>query len=94
MDCIVLAVNPQHDVLTQCMVTELIDRIDVYHAEKQDDGITTQHVVIHFQHKKSGVALQGYSDPISTLRMCHLLNLDAYSNYAHKILINFRSRLR
>lgn len=34
--------------LTQRMVTELIDHIDVYHAEKQEDGITTQQVVIHY----------------------------------------------
>ncbi len=29
------------------MVAELIDHIDVYHAEKQD-GITTQRVVIYY----------------------------------------------
>ena len=29
------------------MVTELIDHIDVYHAEKDGDGLTTQQVVIH-----------------------------------------------
>jgi len=34
--------------LTQRMVAELIDHIDVYHAEKQEDGITTQQVVIHY----------------------------------------------
>lgn len=34
--------------LTQRMVTELIDHIDVYHAEKQEDGITSQQVVIHY----------------------------------------------
>ncbi len=34
--------------LTQRMVTELIDHIDVYHAEKQEDGTTTQQVVIHY----------------------------------------------
>lgn len=34
--------------LTQRMVTELIDHIDVYHAEKQSDGITTQQVIIHY----------------------------------------------
>lgn len=34
--------------LTQRMVTELVDHIDVYHAEKQEDGITTQQVVIHY----------------------------------------------
>ena len=33
--------------ITQRMVAELIDHIDVYHAEKQD-GITTQQVVIHY----------------------------------------------
>ncbi len=33
--------------VTQRMVAELIDHIDVYHAEKQD-GITTQRVVIHY----------------------------------------------
>ena len=33
--------------ITQRMVSELIDHIDVYHAEKQD-GITTQRVVIHY----------------------------------------------
>lgn len=34
--------------LTQRMVTELIDHIDVYHAEKDGDGLTTQQVVIHY----------------------------------------------
>ncbi|MEG2989313.1 MAG: DUF4368 domain-containing protein, partial [Oscillospiraceae bacterium] len=34
--------------LTQRMVTELIDHIDVYHAEKDGDGITTQRVDIHY----------------------------------------------
>lgn len=34
--------------LTQRMVSELIDHIDVYHAEKQGNGITTQQVVIHY----------------------------------------------
>ena len=33
--------------ITQRMVAELIDHIDVYHAEKKD-GITTQRVVIHY----------------------------------------------
>ncbi len=33
--------------VTQRMVAELIDHIDVYHAEKQD-GITTQRVVIYY----------------------------------------------
>ena len=33
--------------ITQRMVAELIDHIDVYHAEKHD-GITTQQVVIHY----------------------------------------------
>ena len=33
--------------ITQRMVSELIDHIDVYHAEKQD-GVTTQRVVIHY----------------------------------------------
>ena len=33
--------------ITQRMVAELIDHIDVYHAEKQD-GITTQQVIIHY----------------------------------------------
>ena len=33
--------------ITQRMVAELIDHIDVYHAEKQD-GITTQRVVIYY----------------------------------------------
>ena len=33
--------------ITKRMVGELIDHIDVYHAEKQD-GITTQRVVIHY----------------------------------------------
>ncbi len=33
--------------LTRRMVAELIDHIDVYHAEKQD-GITTQRIVIYY----------------------------------------------
>lgn len=33
--------------ITQRMVAELIDHIDVYHAEKHD-GVTTQRVVIHY----------------------------------------------
>ena len=33
--------------LTRRMVAELIEHIDVYHAEKQD-GITTQKIVIHY----------------------------------------------
>ena len=33
--------------ITRRMVGELIDHIDVYHAEKQD-GVTTQRVVIHY----------------------------------------------
>ena len=33
--------------ITKRMVAELIDHIDVYHAEKQD-GITTQRVTIHY----------------------------------------------
>ena len=33
--------------ITQRMVTELIDHIDVYHAEKQD-GVTTQHITIYY----------------------------------------------
>ena len=33
--------------ITQRMVSELIDHIDVYHAEKQD-GVTNQQVVIHY----------------------------------------------
>ena len=33
--------------ITQRMVAELIDHIDVYHAEKQD-GVTTQRVDIHY----------------------------------------------
>lgn len=33
--------------ITKRMVGELIDHIDVYHAEKQD-GVTTQRVVIHY----------------------------------------------
>lgn len=33
--------------LTRRMVTELIDHIDVYHAEKVD-GVKTQKVVIHY----------------------------------------------
>lgn len=33
--------------ITQRMVAELIDHIDVYYAEKQD-GVTTQRVVIHY----------------------------------------------
>ena len=33
--------------ITQRMVSELIDHIDVYHAEKQD-GVTNQRVVIHY----------------------------------------------
>ena len=33
--------------ITQRMVAELIDHIDVYHAEKHD-GITTQQVIIHY----------------------------------------------
>ena len=31
--------------ITRRMVAELIDHIDVYHAEKQD-GVTTQHITI------------------------------------------------
>lgn len=34
--------------LTQRMVTEPIDHIDVYHTEKQEDGLTTQQIVIHY----------------------------------------------
>ena len=33
--------------ITQRMVSELIDHIDVYHAEKQD-GVTNQRIVIHY----------------------------------------------
>lgn len=33
--------------ITQRMVAELIDHINVYHAEKQE-GVTTQRVVIHY----------------------------------------------
>ena len=33
--------------ITQRMVSELIDHIDMYHAEKQD-GATHQQVVIHY----------------------------------------------
>ena len=33
--------------ITKRMVAELIDHIEVYHAEKQD-GVTNQHVVIHY----------------------------------------------
>ena len=33
--------------ITQRTVAELIDHIDVYHAEKHD-GITTQQVIIHY----------------------------------------------
>ena len=33
--------------ITQRMVSELIDHIDVYHAEKQD-GVTNQQVIIHY----------------------------------------------
>ena len=33
--------------LTPRMVNELIDHIDVYHAEKRD-GVTNQRVVIHY----------------------------------------------
>lgn len=33
--------------ITRRMVSELIDHIDVYHAEKQD-GVTNQQVVIHY----------------------------------------------
>ena len=33
--------------ITQRMVAELIDHIDVYHAEKQD-GVTTQHITIYY----------------------------------------------
>ena len=33
--------------ITRRMVGELIDHIDVYHAEKQD-GMTNQQVVIHY----------------------------------------------
>ena len=40
--------------ITKRMVGELIDHIDVYHAEKQD-GVTTQRVVIHY------AAIQKYS---------------------------------
>ncbi|MDB7816001.1 recombinase family protein [Intestinimonas butyriciproducens] len=35
------------DKITQRMAAELIDHIDVYHAEKQD-GVTTQRVVIYY----------------------------------------------
>lgn len=37
--------NPQE--LTQRMVTELIDHIEVYHA-KQDNGVKTQEIKIHY----------------------------------------------
>ena len=33
--------------ITQRMVSELIDHIDVYHAEKRD-GVTNQRIVIHY----------------------------------------------
>lgn len=33
--------------ITRRMVSELIDHIDVYHAEKQD-GVTNQRIVIHY----------------------------------------------
>lgn len=33
--------------ITKRMVSELIDHIDVYHAEKED-GVTTQRVTIHY----------------------------------------------
>jgi len=33
--------------ITQRMVAELIDRIDVYHTEKKD-GVTTQHITIYY----------------------------------------------
>lgn len=33
--------------ITRRMVSELIDHIDVYHAEKED-GVTTQRVTIHY----------------------------------------------
>ena len=33
--------------ITQRMVAELIDHIDVYHAEKKD-GVTTQHITIYY----------------------------------------------
>ena len=33
--------------ITRRMVAELIDHIDVYHAEKQD-GVTTQHITIYY----------------------------------------------
>ncbi len=33
--------------ITQRMVAELIDHIDIYHAEKQD-GVTTQHITIYY----------------------------------------------
>ena len=37
-----------HDTkITQRMVSELIDHIDVYHAEKRD-GVTNQRIVIHY----------------------------------------------
>ena len=35
------------DKITQRMAAELIDHIDVYHAEKQD-GVTTQRVAIYY----------------------------------------------
>ncbi len=33
--------------ITRRMVAELIDHIDVYHAEKKD-GVTTQHITIYY----------------------------------------------
>ena len=35
-------------MLTQRIVTELIDHIGVYHAEKQGDGLTIQQINIHY----------------------------------------------
>ena len=33
--------------ITRSLVAELIDHIDVYHAEKKD-GVTTQHITIYY----------------------------------------------
>ena len=41
--------TPQKSPSVQRMAAELIDRIDVYHAEKQD-GVTTQHITIYYNY--------------------------------------------
>ena len=52
--------------ITQRMVAELIDHIDVYHAEKQD-GVTTQHMTMRS-------VLIGFEYPCGTLRIIFAQN--------------------